>query len=73
MEFILGLLSSAVFFICLFIAYRMGQKQTKPPKKEKPLTEEAEHQKEQIKRYNEHFKRLFSYDVDTAVQRKKVT
>ena len=72
MEFILGLLSSAVLFICLYTAFKMGQKQMKKPSKVNTLTEEETKQREQIKQYNEHFKKLFSYDVDTALQKKKV-
>jgi hypothetical protein len=72
MEFILGVFCAALFFCCLFIAYWMGTKQTKKPIKVNTPTEEEQKQKEQIKQYNEHFKKLFQYDVDTALQRKKV-
>jgi hypothetical protein len=50
----------------------MGTRQTKNPSKVNTPTEEEQKQKEQIKQYNEHFKKLFKYDVDTALQRKKV-
>jgi hypothetical protein len=72
MEFILGVFVSALFFCCLFLAYWMGTKQTKVPSNVNTLTEEEQRQKEQIKQYNEHFKKLFQYDVDKALQRKKV-
>lgn len=72
MEFILGVFSAALFFCCLFLAYWMGQKRTKQPSKVNTPTEEEQRQKDQIKRYNEHFKKLFAYDVDTALQPKKV-
>lgn len=72
MEFILGLLTAVVFFICLFIAFKLGQKQTKPTKKDNPLTEDEQRQRDKIKQFDQHFKSLFAYDVDTAIQRKKV-
>jgi hypothetical protein len=50
----------------------MGTRQTKKPSKVNTSTEEEQRQKEQIKQYNEHFKKLFQYDVDTALQPKKV-
>jgi Mg2+/citrate symporter len=73
MEFILGVFVAALFFCCLFLAYWMGTSQTKQSKKVNALTEDEQRQKEQIKQYNEHFKKLFQYDTDTALQRKKVT
>jgi cbb3-type cytochrome oxidase subunit 3 len=72
MEFILGLLTMAVFLLCVYTAFKFGQKQTKAPSKVNTLTEDEERQKEQIKRYNEGFKELFSYDVEKALQPKKV-
>jgi hypothetical protein len=50
----------------------MGTKQTKKPSKVETPTEDEQRQKEQIKQYNEHFKQLFNYDVQTALQKKKV-
>jgi hypothetical protein len=73
MEFILGVFVAALFFCCLFLAYWIGTKQTKVKSKVNTLTEDEQRQKEQIKQYNEHFKKLFKYDTDTALQRKKVT
>lgn len=73
MEFLLGLLTAVVFFICLFIAFKIGQKQTKTIKKDNPLTEEDQRQREKIKQFDQHFKSLFAYDVEKALQRKKVT
>jgi Mg2+/citrate symporter len=72
MEFILGVFCAALFFCCLFLAYWMGTRQTKKPSKVNTSNEEEQRQKEQIKRYNEHFKALFNYDTQTALQRKKV-
>lgn len=70
MEYFLGLLTGVVFLIMLglvlFIGYKLG-------KKKQPLPIEVDEKEQQrIKRYNDHFKELFSYDVDTALQRKKV-
>jgi Mg2+/citrate symporter len=72
MEFILGAFTAMLFFCCLFLAYWIGTRQTKKTIKVNVSTEEEQKQKEQIKQYNEHFKKLFQYDVDTALQRKKV-
>jgi cystathionine beta-lyase/cystathionine gamma-synthase len=72
MEFLFGVLTTVLFFCCVSVAYRMGKKQAKKISKVNTPSEEEQHQKEQIKRYNDHFKKLFSYDVDKALQRKKV-
>jgi Mg2+/citrate symporter len=72
MEFILGVFVAALFFCFLFLAYWMGTRQTKKLSEVNISTEDEQRQKEQIKQYNEHFKKLFKYDVDTALQRKKV-
>jgi lysylphosphatidylglycerol synthetase-like protein (DUF2156 family) len=72
MEFILGAFTAVLFFCCLFVAYWIGTKQTKKPSKTNTLTEDEQRQREQIKRYNDHFKALFAYDTDKALQRKKV-
>lgn len=71
MEYILGLLSGVVFFvvigIALYIGYRIGRQKANSV----PLEDEQVRQKRE--RFDKHFKDLFSYDVDTALQRKKVT
>lgn len=70
MEYMLGLLTGVVFFAligaALFIGYRLGKK--KP--RSNPVDEE---ELRKAKQFNDHFKELFSYDVQTALQRKKVT
>jgi hypothetical protein len=69
MEFFLGALTAVVFFLLLLIVYWLGTKRTikaQPP----PMDHQ---QKEELKRYNDHFKKLFTYDVEKAIQRKKVT
>jgi hypothetical protein len=69
MEFLLGLLVGVVFFLCVILAYWLGTKQSKhtAPK------EMDKQQRDELKRYNDHFKKLFTYDVEKAIQRKKVT
>jgi hypothetical protein len=71
MEYFLGLLTGVVFLITLglvlFIGYRMGQR--KKPIAAAPV-DEVEQQR--IQRFNQHFKELFQYDVDKALERKKV-
>lgn len=70
MEYMLGLLTGVVFFaligVALYIGYRMGKR--KPHSN--PVDEEEQRQ---AKQFNDHFKAIFSYDVATALQRKKVT
>ncbi|WP_394139560.1 hypothetical protein [Cytobacillus oceanisediminis] len=70
MEYILGLLSGVVFFAVmgafLFIGYKMGQKKHTA----QPVDEEEQRKMQQFDKY---FKDIFSYDVDKALQRKKVT
>lgn len=71
MEFFLGLLSTVVFFILLFLAsfigYKLGKKKTDV--KATPVSEEEQRK---IEQFNNHFKALFAYDVSTAMKRKKV-
>jgi hypothetical protein len=70
MQFVLGLLTAVVFFICLagalYIGYRLGKKRPEP----KPIDDEIKRKQEQA---TKHFQALFSYDTDKALQRKKVT
>jgi hypothetical protein len=68
MDYILGLLTAVVFFVAILFAYYLGArtKQSKPI----PVDEEK---KQEIEQFNKNFKAMFNYDVDTAVQRKKVT
>jgi hypothetical protein len=76
MEFIYGLLTAAVLFLLLFLAYWLGTKQVKnkPPDIQAPkLTdteaEELEKQAEKAKKIQAHFQRLMDYDVDQALKR----
>lgn len=69
MEYLLGLLTGLVLFLCVLIGFYFGQKQPKRKVEHKPISDT---EKQQIERFNKHFKELFSYDVDKALQRKKV-
>lgn len=70
MEFIYGLLTAVVFFIALISFYYIGYKQGKKVSAPIPLDDEKQRQ---IERFNKDFKALFNYDVEKALQRKKVT
>ncbi len=71
MEYILGLLSGVVFFAVLgavlYIGYRLGKK--KPSKS----VEVDETEQQRMKDFDKYFKDIMSYDIDRALQRKKVT
>lgn len=71
MEYLIGALMTVVFFIlCVgsfYLGYRMKQHpQTKPP-------DVDQEKKQQLERYDNHFKALMNYDVPTALKRKQVT
>jgi hypothetical protein len=68
MEYIVGALLMAVFFLLLLSAYWLGTKRTM---KVQPPPIDKEH-KQELERYNKHFKALFNYDVEKALQRKLV-
>lgn len=70
MEFLYGLLTAVVFFIALITFYYIGYKQGKKVSAPLPLDEEKQRE---IDRFNKGFKELFNYDVEKALQRKKVT
>lgn len=59
----------AVFFMCLATAFYMGYRLKPKPPAPTPLDDK---EKQRAERFEKHFKDLFSYDVDTALQRKKV-
>jgi hypothetical protein len=69
MEFLYGLLTAVVFFIALlsfyYIGYKQGNKRTTKP----PDDEEVRKAKE-IRRG---FMNMMTYDVNKALQKKKVT
>jgi hypothetical protein len=70
MEFFLGLLTAVVFFIALIAIYYVGYKQGKKVSAPTPLNDEK---KRQLEQYDKGFKEIFSYDVEKALQPKKVT
>jgi hypothetical protein len=49
----------------------MGTRQTKKPSKVETPTEEEMKRRELIKKRDEHFQKLMTYDIETAIQRKK--
>lgn len=69
MQFILGLLTAIVLFLLLATAFYLGRRQANKQIRTIPIDEE---ETRRIKAYNDHFKALFSYDVEKAIARKKV-
>ena len=65
MEFFLGLLTMAVFFV----VYELGKRSVKQPAPQ-PQVEVDEEQLEKAKRIQAHFENLMSYDMDKALERK---
>jgi hypothetical protein len=70
-QIILGLLIQVVFLCAVLLAFFIGRKTALKSSYEKPKVDEKERQR--ILEFDQHFKALFSYDVSTALQRKKVT
>jgi hypothetical protein len=70
MEYFLGLLTAVVFFVVTFFFFYMGYKQGKKTSVPIPLDKEKKRQMEQ---FDKGFKEIFSYDVEKALQKKKVT
>jgi hypothetical protein len=68
MQFILGLATMLVFFVCLATASYIGYKLGKKKIKSIPITDEETRKRTQ---FDEHFKALFNYDVSTALKRKR--
>ena len=73
MEFLYGLLTAVAFFIALLGFYFIGYKAGKRTHTPKPLSEADESEKYKLEQFNKGFKEMFAYDVDKALQRKKVT
>ena len=69
MEFIYGLLTSVVFFAAFLSFFYMGYRYGKKAPAPKPIDDE---EKRKTEKFNQHFKALFAYDVDTAIAKKKV-
>jgi hypothetical protein len=66
MDFFYGMFIGACFFVCLFLAYRIGQKKTFAPAPK----EASEEERRKAERMREGFNQLMSYDVTTATRRK---
>lgn len=69
MEFILGMVVALVFMLCLLFVYEAGKRRSNPPTKEQPKASEEDLRR--TKKIHEDFQRLMSYDVETAIDRKK--
>ncbi|MFC0235499.1 hypothetical protein [Fictibacillus phosphorivorans] len=71
-QFILGLLIGVVFFILLgvagFIGYKIGRKSPSKLSND-PVTDKEKRKAEAL---SNHFANLMHYDIDKALQRKKV-
>jgi hypothetical protein len=65
MEFILGLLTAVVFFIAFYLGTRYGSK--------KPTITANEEDAQRAREHRKGFMNMMNYDVDTALQKKKVT
>ncbi|AYC29648.1 hypothetical protein [Paenisporosarcina cavernae] len=70
MDYLIGLLTGVVLFIVFYLGYRMGLGHNQVPKAKPPDMDPEEQQR--LKKLNEDFANIFSYDVKTALQRKKV-
>jgi choline-glycine betaine transporter len=70
MQFLYGLLTAVVFFIVLLAVFYVGYKRGKQTHVSTPIPTE---EKKKMEKFNKHFQALFTYDVDTALQKKKVT
>jgi hypothetical protein len=65
MEFLLGLLTAVVFFIAFYLGTRYGSK--------KPIIATDGEEQRRAKEHREAFMNMMNYDVDIAIQKKKVT
>jgi hypothetical protein len=70
MDFLSGVLVTVCFFIALFSFYYVGYWQGKRVTAPTPINKEKQ---SEIEQFNKGFKAIMNYDVDTALQRKKVT
>jgi len=68
MEFLIGALATVAFFVCLYGAYKAGQRSRKTVPRE--IDEQEAHRAKQLR---QGFEQLMSYDVTKAVSGKKVT
>jgi hypothetical protein len=68
MDFYYGMFCGACFFVCLFLAYRIGQKKTFAPAPK----ETSEEERRKAQRMREAFDDMMKYDVTTALKGRKV-
>ena len=77
-SFVLGLLSSVVLFVVIgasfYIGYRLGIKNKPIPqvKSQDELSIDEKHELQRLENLQKGFVKLMNYDVNTALQRKKV-
>ena len=72
MQFIYGLMTASVLFLCLLFCFYLGtryEQRKKPPDKIE-VDKEEQRKREQL---HKDFQELFNYDVSKALQGKKVT
>lgn len=65
MEYLIGALITAAFFVCLYVAYKAGQRSRKPVNRE--IDEEQKRKAQQLRKG---FEQLMSYDVSKALKGK---
>ncbi|WHY76073.1 hypothetical protein QNH20_18345 [Neobacillus sp. WH10] len=70
MQFIYGLLTAAVFFLCLLFFFYLGTRYAKQKPPDKEVDESTIHKQAKLQ---ENFMKLMQYDVAQATARKKVT
>jgi hypothetical protein len=66
MEYLIGALIPVLFFICMYGAYKAGQRSHKPVQKEVD-----EEQKQKAQRLRSGFEQLMGYDVSKALGRRE--
>ncbi len=68
MEYLLGLLTPVVLFLCGYIGYSLGNKQ----KPKKPKHEDQQRKVEHMEKMHNDFVKMMNYNESIALQRKKV-
>jgi hypothetical protein len=73
MEYIIGLISGLVFFICLGLSFYFGYKAGSKKQPITPINQDTDEQTiQRTKQLHEDFQAIMNYDLSTAMQRKKV-
>ncbi|WP_368658670.1 hypothetical protein AB3Z07_05065 [Metabacillus halosaccharovorans] len=76
MDMLIGLLSGIVLFAVLllvfYMGYKFGNKNQQPPTTKPIQDEQLDEQQRKAKELHEAFSSMMNYDVQTALQRKKV-